>query len=102
MYTQYYMDNVKMELSLSQGGNVYSMTPIIQFVNPNGVIPFNLLGTDIRSLLSSPQVTDIVQPYSRHNRTLSYKNWLVANTDRAWRKTISETTLTLRELYPTE
>jgi hypothetical protein len=102
MYTQYYMENVKMELSLSQGGNVYSMTPIIQFVNPNGVIPFDLLGTNIRSLLSSPQVTNIVQPYSRHTETLSYKNWLVANTERAWRKTISEDTLTLRELYPTE
>jgi hypothetical protein len=33
---------------------------------------------------------------------LNYKNWLLGNTDRAWRKSISETTLSAREFYPTE
>lgn len=36
MYTKYYNSGITLELSLSQGGNVYSFTPVVEFVNPSG------------------------------------------------------------------
>jgi hypothetical protein len=44
MYTQYLMQHVRMELTVSQGGNAYSMSPLVSFVNPNGKLPFSAVG----------------------------------------------------------
>jgi hypothetical protein len=37
-----------------------------------------------------------------HKSSVNYEKWLMSNTDRAWRKSISDITLSAREFYPTE
>jgi hypothetical protein len=64
------------------------MTPLVQFQNPNGAQPFVLGAGGFAALLSSPLNTQVHQPYSRHTQTVNYQKWLMAMTDRAWRKTL--------------
>jgi hypothetical protein len=101
MYTQYYLKSVHLELTLSQGGSTYSMSPMVQFQNPNGVQPF-ILGTGgLDSLLSAPLNTEIHEPYKRHAQHCQYTRWLMAMTDRCWRKTLLPTGAG-REFYPSD
>jgi hypothetical protein len=39
-YKQYYTHSVEMDLQVSQGGNVYSMSPLVTLINPAGQVPF--------------------------------------------------------------
>jgi len=101
MYSQYYTKAVTADLTLSQGGAVYSMSPIVTFSNPNGDIAFGASGQDLAQLVSAPLNTQICQPYSKHEKHISYEKWLMAMTDRAWRKSIGSGT-NEREFYPTD
>lgn len=53
MYTQYYMKHLDVHLDLTQGGGVYSVSPMVELHNPNGENPF-LVGQNFLSLISSP------------------------------------------------
>ena len=77
MYTQYYNHGIKLELSLSQGGNVYSFTPVVEFVNPSGAEPF-VATSDIRSLIASPQNTHIHNPYAKRVSSLDFGRWMMS------------------------
>jgi hypothetical protein len=54
MYTQYYMKALELDVTLSQGGSTYSMSPLVQFQNPNGISPFIIGLGGFTSLLSAP------------------------------------------------
>jgi hypothetical protein len=77
------------------------MSPLVQFQNPNGVSPFILGLGGFASLLSAPKNTQIHQPYSKHAQSVDYERWLMAMTDRCWRKTLNPGSTT-RELYPSD
>jgi hypothetical protein len=47
------MKSLEVHLDLTQGGGVYSVSPMVELHNPNGADPF-LLGQDFLSLVSSP------------------------------------------------
>jgi len=56
MYTKYYTKAVELDLTLSQGGNVFSLSPIVHLLNPNGADPF-VFGTGpgaFQSAISAP------------------------------------------------
>ncbi len=53
MYTQYYMKHLEVHLDLTQGGGVYSVSPMVELHNPNGANPFTT-GQNFLSLVSSP------------------------------------------------
>lgn len=89
------------DISLSQGGSTYAMSPLVTISNPNGESPFAATGSSLAQLVSAPDNTEICQPYSTHHKVICYEKWLFAMTDRAWRKTITPG-LTTRELYPTD
>lgn len=97
------MHSVDFDLTLSQGGSTYSMSPLVHLVNPNGASPF-ILGTGgFNDLLSSPNNTNVLQPYSRHAHHVTYSKWLMAMTNRAWRKTIADPAVgNAREFYPSD
>jgi len=77
------------------------MTPLVEFMNPNGSQPFILGSGGFASLLSAPMNTNIKNPYARHHTKIDYSRWLMANTSRCWRQTIQSGTLD-REDYPTD
>lgn len=77
------------------------MSPIVTFSNPNGDIAFGASGQDLAQLVSAPLNTQICQPYSKHEKHISYEKWLMAMTDRAWRKSIGSGS-NEREFYPTD
>jgi hypothetical protein len=73
-------------------------------MNPAGENPF-IFGTGagaFQEFISSPQNTEIHNPYSRNKQTLDYSKFMVSNSTRAWRQTISLAGGTQRELYPTD
>jgi hypothetical protein len=90
-----------MELTLSSGGSTYSMSPIVSLVNPNGGVAFTFGTGDFLATLSSPQNTQIHQPYTRNNMAVNYEKWLVSMSDRAWRNSLDASGSGVRELYPT-
>jgi hypothetical protein len=53
-FTQYYTKGIQMELTLSSGGAVYSISPIVSLINPNGGPAFTFGTGDFLSTLSSP------------------------------------------------
>jgi hypothetical protein len=92
-----------MDLTLTSGGGVYSISPIVSLVNPVGSPPF-VFGSGpgaFTSLLSSPQNVDIHQPYTKNAMHIDYAKWLVSMSDRAWRNSITSGGGG-RELYPTD
>lgn len=92
-----------MELTLSQGGSVYSMSPLVTLVNPSGTTPFTFTTGDFLSTISSPQSTHIHQPYSKNHTSLDYQKWLITMSDRAWRQSRDLTSTSgARELYPVD
>jgi hypothetical protein len=99
-YTQYYTKNVHLDLTLTSGGGVYSISPIISLVNPSGTSPFVPFASFLNQL-SSAQNVDIHQPYMKNAMHLDYSKWLMSMSDRAWRNSIGSGT-TGRELYPTD
>jgi hypothetical protein len=73
-YSQYYTKCVHMDLTLTSGGGVYSVSPIVSLVNPVGSSPF-VFGTGpgaFTSLLSSPQNVGIHQPYTKNVMEINY------------------------------
>jgi hypothetical protein len=36
MFTKYYTKSVELDLTLSQGGSVFSLSPIVTLINPSG------------------------------------------------------------------
>lgn len=77
MYTKYYTHRITLDLSLSQGGSVYSFSPIVEFVNPSGARPF-VAPSSILSLISSPQHTKITMPYTKKTSSLDFARWMVS------------------------
>jgi cellobiose-specific phosphotransferase system component IIC len=57
-----------MDLTLTSGGGLYSISPIATIVNPQGFDPFVFGGGSgaFLNLLSSPQNTEIHQPYTKN------------------------------------
>jgi hypothetical protein len=64
-YKQYYTHSVEMDLQVSMGGSVYSMSPIVTLMNPAGENPFVFgSGTgEFEKFISSPMNTEIHNPY---------------------------------------
>jgi len=103
-YSQYYTKDVHLDLTLTSGGGIYSISPIVSLINPAGEPPF-VFGTGagaFASLLSSPLKTDIHQPYTRQSLHIDYSKWLMSMSDRAWRNTINVGATSGREVYPTD
>jgi hypothetical protein len=101
-YQQYYTHSVEMDLQLTSGGSVYALSPIVTLRNPAGLEPF-VFGTSpgaFEEFISSPMNTQIHNPYERNKQKLDYSDFMISNSTRAWRQTLSGATLT-RELYPT-
>jgi hypothetical protein len=66
-YSQYYTKKVELDLTITSGGGIYSISPIVSLLNPAGSPPFVFgVGPGVfQSLLSSPLKTDIHNPYAR-------------------------------------
>lgn len=86
MYTKYYTHRITLDLSLCQGGNCYSFSPIVEFVNPSGAGPF-VAPSNILALIASPQNSKISMPYEKRTSSLDFSKWMVSMQDRAWRQT---------------
>jgi len=39
-YSQYYTKSVELDLTITSGGGIYSISPIVSLVNPAGTDPF--------------------------------------------------------------
>jgi len=39
-YTQYYTHKVELDLTITSGGGIYSISPIVSLMNPAGTPPF--------------------------------------------------------------
>jgi hypothetical protein len=78
---------VNLDLTITSGGGVYSVSPIVTIMNPQG--RFNGLSQGFIAEISSPQNVEIHQPYTKNVMHLDYSKWLVSMSDRAWRNTIS-------------
>lgn len=60
-YSQYYTKDVHLDLTLTSGGGIYSISPIVSLINPAGEPPF-VFGAGsgaFAELISSPLRTDI-------------------------------------------